>query len=69
MKQNFFDQLDGGWGDLIADTYKEYNKQSLLFNLTFKGFFSYDIYSVDESQENKFDLIFQMYMFTLAYRK
>ena len=59
MKQNFFDHLDGGWGDLIADTYKEYNKQSLLFNLTFKGFFAYDIYSVDESQEYKFDLIFQ----------
>lgn len=24
-KQNFFDHLDGEWGDLIADTYKEYN--------------------------------------------
>ena len=24
-KQNFFDHLDGAWGDLIADTYKEYN--------------------------------------------
>ena len=24
-KINFFDHLDGGWGDLIADTYKEYN--------------------------------------------
>ena len=23
MKQNFFDHLDGGWGDLIADTYKK----------------------------------------------
>ena len=23
MKQNFFDNLDGGWGDLIADTYKK----------------------------------------------
>ena len=22
-KQNFLDQLDGGWGDLIADTYKK----------------------------------------------
>ena len=22
-KQNFFDQLDGGWGDIIADTYKK----------------------------------------------
>ena len=25
MKQNFFDQLDGGWGDVIADTYKKEN--------------------------------------------
>ena len=23
MKQNFFDQLDGGWGEIIADTYKK----------------------------------------------
>ena len=23
MKQNFFDQLDGGWEDLMSDTYKE----------------------------------------------
>ena len=22
-KQNFFDQLDGGWGEIIADTYKK----------------------------------------------
>ena len=26
MKQNFFDHLDGGWGDIIADTYKEHNR-------------------------------------------
>ena len=26
MKQNFFDQLDGGWGDVIANTYKDANK-------------------------------------------
>ena len=25
MKQNFLDKLDGGWGDVIADTYKKYN--------------------------------------------
>lgn len=25
MKQKFLDQLDGGWGDLIADTYKKAN--------------------------------------------
>ena len=31
MKQNFFDQLDGGWGDLIADTYKKANDNMLLF--------------------------------------
>ena len=23
MKQNFFDLLDGGWEDLMSDTYKE----------------------------------------------
>ena len=31
MKQNFFDQLDGGWGDLIADTYKKTNEPLLVF--------------------------------------
>ena len=30
MKQNFFDELDGGWGDLIADTYKEANTKPVL---------------------------------------
>ena len=30
MKQNFFDELDGGWGDLIADTYKEANAKPVL---------------------------------------
>ena len=30
MKQNFFDQLDGGWGDLIADTYREANAKPAL---------------------------------------
>ena len=25
MKQNFFDQLDGGWGEVIANTYEKYN--------------------------------------------
>ena len=23
MKTNFFDQLDGGWDEVIADTYKD----------------------------------------------
>ena len=32
MKQEFFDQLDGGWGDLIADTYKEANKPCFLYD-------------------------------------
>ena len=32
MKQNFFDQLDGGWGDLIADTYSKNN--IVLFDIT-----------------------------------
>ena len=31
MKQEFFDQLDGGWGDLIADTYKKTNETLLEF--------------------------------------
>ena len=26
IKQNFFDHLDGGWGDVIADTYEEHNR-------------------------------------------
>ena len=25
MKQNFFDQLDGGWGEVVANTYKDAN--------------------------------------------
>ena len=32
MKQNFFDHLDGGWGDLIADTYEEANKPCFLYD-------------------------------------
>ena len=34
MKQNFFDQLDGGWRDLIADTYKEANNYTIVFEFT-----------------------------------
>ena len=30
MKQNFFDHLDGRWGDLLADTYKEANSVLLI---------------------------------------
>ena len=34
QNSNFFDQLDGGWGDLIADTYaEEAKKYSLLMEL------------------------------------
>ena len=32
MKQNFFDHLDGGWGDIIADTYKDANKTFFLYD-------------------------------------
>ena len=32
MKQNFLDKLDGGWGDLIADTYSKNN--IVLFDIT-----------------------------------
>lgn len=31
MKQNFFDHLDGGWSDLIADTYRESNEYKIQF--------------------------------------
>ena len=34
MKQNFFDQLDGGWGDLIADTYKKANEYLISMQAT-----------------------------------
>ena len=33
-KQNFFDQLDGGWGDLIADTYKKANEYLISIQAT-----------------------------------
>ena len=26
MRQNFFDELDRDWEDVLADTYKDYNK-------------------------------------------
>ena len=29
-KQNFFDQLDGGWGDVIADMYNKNSTTKLL---------------------------------------
>lgn len=32
MKQNFFDQLDGGWGDIIANTYEETNRVAFIDN-------------------------------------
>lgn len=31
-KQNFFDQLDGGWGDIIANTYEETNRVAFIDN-------------------------------------
>ena len=40
IKQNFFDQLDGGWGDLIADTYEEYSNEKYI--LQFEGTDEYD---------------------------
>lgn len=39
-KQNFFDQLDGGWGDLIADTYEEYSNEKYI--LQFEGTDEFD---------------------------
>ena len=32
MKQNFFDELDGGWGDLIADTYASSETEIIKYN-------------------------------------
>ena len=34
MKQNFFDHLDGGWGDVIANTYKEANEYLISIQAT-----------------------------------
>ena len=31
-KQNFFVQLDGGWGDIIANTYEETNRVTFIDN-------------------------------------
>ena len=39
-KQNFFDHLDGGWGDLIADTYEEYSNEKYI--LQFEGTDEFD---------------------------
>ena len=33
MKQNFFDHLDDGWGDLIADTYKDAETTTLDYDI------------------------------------
>lgn len=40
QNSNFFDQLDGGWGDLIADTYEEYSNEKYI--LQFEGTDEYD---------------------------
>ena len=32
MKQNFFDELDGGWGDIIADTYANSEPEIIKYN-------------------------------------
>ena len=40
IKQNFFDHLDGGWGDLIADTYEEYSNEKYI--LQFEGTDEFD---------------------------
>ena len=34
QNSNFFDQLDGGWGDVIANTYKEANEYKKLVQFT-----------------------------------
>ena len=37
MKQNFFDQLDGGWGEIIADTYKDAETTTLDYDIDEEG--------------------------------
>ena len=42
--KNFLDQLDGGWGDLIADTYREENEINTIFYGSYYGkTFSYNV--------------------------
>lgn len=50
MKQEFFDQLDGGWGDLIADTYKKSNETLVEYPLSdpLSGYYYYN-----DGTENK----------------
>ena len=56
MKQNFFDHLDGGWGSVIANIYRE-NQPSLMIEITFKNFFVYEIHKINENKEHYFDLV------------
>lgn len=60
MKQNFFDHLDGGWGDLIADTYKDTINKTILktndyiFNIKDKNYnlLKDNFYNVDSYADN-----------------
>ena len=60
MKQNFFDHLDGGWGDLIADTYKDTINKTILktndyiFNIKDKNYnlLKDNFYNVDSHADN-----------------
>lgn len=45
MKQNFFDHLDGGWGDLISDTYRDENEINTIFK--YGDEIEYNIYKQD----------------------
>ena len=36
-KQNFFDHLDGGWGEIIADTYKDAETTTLDYDIDEEG--------------------------------
>ena len=37
QRKNFFEQLDGGWGDIIADTYRDENEYKTLFIANVNG--------------------------------
>lgn len=60
MKQNFFDHLDGGWGDLIADTYRDTINKTILktndyiFNIKDKNYnlLKDNFYNVDSHADN-----------------
>ena len=52
MKQNFLDKLDGGWGDIIADTYKKYNSIDTTMTFSTEEGYLVDDYLTPSTKEN-----------------